>query len=62
MGLGRFTAVQEKDDVTALCEIWNGKKRSHWMWYIFPQLKGLGFCETAQFCWLDGEAEKPGRF
>ena len=33
----------------ALGEIRGGRKRSHWMWYIFPQLRGLGFSSTAQF-------------
>jgi len=32
-----------------LSEIKNGKKQSHWMWYIFPQLQGLGFSETSEF-------------
>ena len=33
----------------ALAEVTNGKKVTHWMWFIFPQLKGLGFSETAKF-------------
>src|SRR5690606_37472096 len=33
----------------ALNEIKNGKKTTHWMWYIFPQIAGLGFSETARF-------------
>ena len=33
----------------ALAEIKNGKKQSHWMWYVFPQIKGLGFSETSKF-------------
>jgi uncharacterized protein (DUF1810 family) len=33
----------------ALAEIKNGRKRSHWMWYIFPQITGLGFSSTSQF-------------
>ena len=40
--LKRFLDAQERDYPTALQEIKNGKKQSHWMWYIFPQLKGLG--------------------
>ena len=39
--LERFIVAQESDYLTALSEIKNGKKLSHWMWYIFPQLKGL---------------------
>ncbi|SCY96292.1 DUF1810 domain-containing protein [Flavobacterium caeni] len=33
----------------ALAEVRNGKKESHWMWFVFPQIKGLGFSETAKF-------------
>jgi uncharacterized protein (DUF1810 family) len=47
--LKRFIDAQQSDYQTALTEIKNGKKRSHWMWYIFPQLEGLGFSETAIF-------------
>jgi uncharacterized protein (DUF1810 family) len=46
--LGRFVAAQENDYERALAEIHAGQKRSHWMWYIFPQLAGLGFSPTAQ--------------
>lgn len=38
--LKRFLDAQERDYSIALQEIKNGEKRSHWMWYIFPQLKG----------------------
>lgn len=47
--LSRFTNAQGKDYQTALSELKNGKKKSHWMWYIFPQIKGLGLSETAKF-------------
>jgi uncharacterized protein (DUF1810 family) len=40
--LGRFVQAQEKDYEQALSEIRRGRKRSHWMWYIFPQFEGLG--------------------
>ena len=40
--LDRFLPAQSRDYETALAEISNGRKRSHWMWYIFPQLAGLG--------------------
>ena len=33
----------------ALAEIKSGRKRSHWMWYIFPQFKGLGYSDTSKF-------------
>ena len=47
--LQRFIEAQKSDYATALSEIKNGKKRSHWMWYIFPQIAGLGFSETSKF-------------
>ncbi|MBC3796007.1 DUF1810 domain-containing protein [Acetobacterium tundrae] len=45
----RFIKAQEENYEQALTEIKNGRKRSHWMWYIFPQLKGLGRSETARY-------------
>lgn len=47
--LQRFISAQETDYSTALSEIIKGKKQSHWMWYIFPQIEGLGFSETSKF-------------
>lgn len=47
--LNRFLAAQDGDYTRALSEIKRGKKQSHWMWYIFPQIAGLGFSETARF-------------
>ena len=47
--LKRFVDAQENDYSRALSEIKNGRKQSHWMWYIFPQISGLGFSETAKF-------------
>lgn len=46
--LNRFLRAQESDYAPALAEIRSGRKRTHWMWYIFPQLDGLGFSETAR--------------
>jgi len=40
--LDRFVSAQEDQYPHALCEIKNGKKESHWMWFIFPQIEGLG--------------------
>jgi uncharacterized protein (DUF1810 family) len=40
--LGRFVMAQEGDYARALAEIRGGRKRSHWIWYIFPQFEGLG--------------------
>ena len=39
--LGRFVAAQEGVHETALRELSSGQKRSHWMWYVFPQIGGL---------------------
>lgn len=47
--LKRFVDAQETDYPVALAEIKNGRKRSHWMWYVFPQIQGLGFSETSRF-------------
>jgi len=55
--LDRFKKAQSRDYATALTEIKNGRKESHWMWYIFPQLKGLGFSSMAEFYGIDGLAE-----
>jgi uncharacterized protein (DUF1810 family) len=46
--LARFTSAQEAVYGRALAEIRSGAKRSHWMWFIFPQMDGLGFSSTAQ--------------
>jgi len=46
--LKRFLDAQARDYLIALAEIEAGKKRSHWMWYIFPQIAGLGYSEMAE--------------
>lgn len=46
--LNRFVQAQAGDYERALAEIRNGRKRSHWMWYIFPQFDGLGFSPTSK--------------
>lgn len=46
--LDRFVEAQASTYATALAEIRRGAKRSHWMWFIFPQLAGLGRSATAQ--------------
>lgn len=45
--LTRFVVAQEGVYEQALAEIRAGRKRSHWMWYVFPQLKGLGSSPTS---------------
>ena len=47
--LQRFLSAQEYDYPIALREIQNGCKENHWIWYIFPQIKGLGFSHQSKF-------------
>lgn len=46
--LQRFLEAQERDYPVALAELMRGQKQSHWMWYIFPQVAGLGTSPMAQ--------------
>lgn len=55
--LGRFVVAQEGVYETALSEIRRGDKRTHWMWFIFPQMKGLGRSATASHFGI-GSAEE----
>ena len=55
--ISRFINIQKTDFSTALSEIRSGRKRSHWMWYIFPQLKGLGRTSTSEYYGIDGIKE-----
>ena len=55
--LDRFIKAQENIYIKALNEINNGKKTTHWMWYIFPQLKGLGMSEMANYYGIDNLLE-----
>ncbi|HEX5154093.1 MAG TPA: DUF1810 domain-containing protein [Parafilimonas sp.] len=45
--LERFIEAQQSDYAIALSEIKAGKKQSHWMWYVFPQMLGLGYTSTS---------------
>ena len=47
--LKRFREAQEYNYADALKEIQNGRKMSCWMWYVFPQIQGLGYSSTAQY-------------
>ena len=47
--LERCLIAQQNYYRTALQEIQEGQKRSHWMWFIFPQIDGLGYSETARY-------------
>ncbi|MCD8379303.1 MAG: DUF1810 domain-containing protein [Lachnospiraceae bacterium] len=55
--LERFVRAQENDYETALSEIQSGMKRSHWMWYIFPQIIGLGRSGIAVYYSIADEGE-----
>lgn len=57
--LEQFVTAQEQTYQRALQEIKNGKKQSHWMWFIFPQIKGLGISSMAAYYAIQtkGEAE-----
>jgi uncharacterized protein (DUF1810 family) len=46
--LNRFLEAQQDDFAQALAEITSGRKRTHWMWYIFPQIDGLAFSSTSK--------------
>ena len=55
--LQRFLDAQQGDYEHALTEIRNGRKYSHWIWYIFPQLKGLGMSYNSQYYGISGKEE-----
>ena len=53
----RFLDAQEVAYTQALSELKGGRKQSHWIWYIFPQQKGLGHSYNSRYYGLDGEGE-----
>jgi uncharacterized protein (DUF1810 family) len=55
--LERFASAQAGVHDRALAELRAGRKQSHWMWFVFPQLRGLGRSETSRFYGLAGLAE-----
>jgi uncharacterized protein (DUF1810 family) len=55
--LERFVEAQELDYVSALNEVKNGEKRGHWIWYIFPQIKGLGHSYNSEFFGISSKEE-----
>ena len=55
--LERFVLAQEKKYLIALEEIKSGFKRGHWMWFIFPQVEGLGRTNTSNFYGIKGLEE-----
>lgn len=55
--LARFVAAQETTFGSALAELRAGHKRGHWIWFVFPQLTGLGLSHVATFYGLTGVDE-----
>ena len=53
----RFLKAQDEYYEKALAEIKSGRKRSHWIWFIFPQLTALGRSETARYYGIDSLAD-----
>jgi uncharacterized protein (DUF1810 family) len=47
--LKRFVDAQQSTYNSALAEVQRGRKSGHWMWFIYPQIDGLGYSETARF-------------
>ena len=57
MTLERFLEAQQDTYETALAEIKAGHKATHWMWWIFPQYKGLGYSNISQFYAIQSKEE-----
>ena len=55
--LGRFLAAQQDMYADALAQIRAGQKRTHWMWFVFPQIQGLGSSENARLYAITGSDE-----
>ena len=55
--LDRFTSAQASVYDQALAELHHGRKSSHWMWFVFPQIAGLGRSDTARFYAIRDAAE-----
>ncbi len=55
--LERFVTAQRDVYGVALRELQAGRKKSHWMWFIFPQIRGLGRSDTARFYAISGRLE-----
>lgn len=55
--LSRFIKAQAQSYQQALIEIQEGKKRGHWIWFVFPQLKGLGHSPFSKFYGISGKEE-----
>lgn len=59
--LEKFIKAQQSDFAMALSEIKAGKKRSHWIWYVFPQIQGLGHSVTSKY-YAISDIEEAGVF
>lgn len=57
MDLERFVSAQEPVYADVLAELRAARKRSHWMWFVFPQLRGLGISSMAQHYGIASQAE-----
>ncbi|MEE0830002.1 MAG: DUF1810 domain-containing protein [Longicatena sp.] len=57
MNLERFINAQQYDYPVALYELKAGYKESHWMWFIFPQYKGLGYSSIAKYYAIQSKEE-----
>jgi uncharacterized protein (DUF1810 family) len=55
--LSRFVDAQASEYGAVLSELRSGQKRGHWIWYIFPQLEGLGSSGTSSFYGITGLKE-----
>lgn len=55
--LSRFTKAQEGIYNNVLAELRKGEKRTHWMWFIFPQIEGLGHSSTSRYYAIKGMEE-----
>ena len=55
--INRFKKAQEHSHRKAKKELLEGEKQSHWMWYTFPQLKGLGYSMYSKYYGIDGREE-----
>lgn len=55
--LARFLKAQERDHAQALSELKAGRKQTHWIWYVLPQLRGLGTSRMSEIFGLSGLAE-----
>lgn len=55
--LQRFVEAQETTYARALAEIRSGRKQSHWMWFVFPQMRGLGYSSMAQHYGIQSKEE-----